>query len=119
MPPGVVVPRNGARAAQRARALRYIDEHLADPELAPRAIADALGCSVRYLHLVFAEDGRSVGATILAQRLARCRAALVDPCERRRTITEIAFAWGFNDVSHFGRAFRRRYAMTPRQARGR
>jgi AraC-like DNA-binding protein len=34
------------------------------------------------------------------------------------TVTEIAFASGFNDLSTFHRRFRWRYGLTPRAARG-
>lgn len=103
------------RDAQHARAVRYIDAHLADPDLAPATIAAGLGMSPRYLHVVF-EDGASVGATILARRLDRCRAALVDP-RNPRSISEIAFAWGFNDAAHFSRTFRARFGASPRDLR--
>ncbi|HUS32841.1 MAG TPA: helix-turn-helix domain-containing protein [Kofleriaceae bacterium] len=105
------------RQAQRARAIRYIEAHLADSQLAPPSIAEGLGVSIRYLHLLF-EESESVGATILARRLDRCRAALADAAERR-SISEIAFAWGFNDAAHFSRTFRSRFGMSPRDARGR
>jgi len=42
---------------------------------------------------------------------------LASPHARRRTITEIAFACGFNDLSHFGRVFAERMGMTPSQWR--
>ena len=106
---------NPARALQRDRALRYIDAHLADPELSPRRIAVALGMSVRYLHLLFEGAGDSVAATILARRLDRCRAALT--ASPHRSICEVAFAWGFADAGHFSRAFKTRFGKTPRDAR--
>ena len=34
-----------------------------------------------------------------------------------RHISEIAFAWGFNDLSHFGRVFREHFGMSPREFR--
>jgi AraC-like DNA-binding protein len=36
---------------------------------------------------------------------------------RRRPFGEIAFAAGFNDLSHFSRAYRARYGCAPRDAR--
>lgn len=103
------------REVQHARALRYLELHLADPDLSPRAIAAGLGMSLRYLHLLF-EVGDSVGATILARRLERCRHALADPADQR-SVSEIAFAWGFNDAAHFSRTFKARFGHTPRDAR--
>ena len=44
----------------------------------------------------------------LLQRAARAQ---------RRHIGEIAFAWGFNDLSHFGRVFREHFGMSPRDWR--
>lgn len=100
---------------QHARAIRYIDAHLAEPALSPTTIAAGLGMSLRYLHLLF-EDGASVGATILGRRLERCHAALRDDADHR-SISEIAFAWGFNDAAHFSRTFRARFGVSPRELR--
>ena len=105
-----------SRHAQHARALRYIEAHLAEPTLSPRQIAAALGMSLRYLHLLF-EDGPSVGATMLASRLDRCRDALVDPAFRHRSVSEIAYQWGFNDAAHFSRTFKTRFGVSPRAVR--
>jgi AraC family transcriptional activator of tynA and feaB len=101
------------REVQRARAVRYLEQHLVEPELSPRTIAAGLGMSLRYLHLLF-EHGDSVGATILARRLEHCRRVLAtDP----RSISEIAFAHGFNDAAHFSRTFKARFGRTPRDVR--
>ena len=48
----------------------------------------------------------------------RERAALVrDPRQRPRNVSEIAYAWGFNDLSYFNRTFRQRFDATPREWR--
>ena len=44
---------------------------------------------------------------------------LSDPRATHRTVTDIAFACGFNDSSHFGRVFSARMSMTPSQWRKR
>ncbi|HUQ02254.1 MAG TPA: helix-turn-helix domain-containing protein [Kofleriaceae bacterium] len=106
---------NATRVAQHARALRYLEAHLAEPALSPTTIAAGLGMSLRYLHLLF-ERGESVGATILGRRLERCHAALRDDHDPR-SISEIAFAWGFNDAAHFSRTFRARFGVSPRELR--
>jgi AraC-like DNA-binding protein len=48
---------------------------------------------------------------------ACCRRDLADPALRHRPITDIAFAAGFNDLSHFSRAYRERYGCAPSDAR--
>ncbi|MBI3376628.1 MAG: helix-turn-helix domain-containing protein [Betaproteobacteria bacterium] len=34
-----------------------------------------------------------------------------------RGICDIAYRWGFNDPTHFGRAFRERFGQSPREFR--
>jgi AraC-like DNA-binding protein len=45
------------------------------------------------------------------------RADLCDPALRNRTISDIAFSWGFVDASHFSRAFKARFGCTARDVR--
>ncbi|MGW2386899.1 hypothetical protein [Streptomyces sp. NPDC001658] len=47
------------RSAQWLRARQYIAEHLADPQLSPTTVADALGVSIRYLQVLFRAEGTS------------------------------------------------------------
>ena len=61
---------------------------------------------------------------VLAHRLdldaAARRAPSATSATRRcaaRTISEIAFGWGFNDAAHFSRAFRARFGCSPRDVR--
>jgi len=42
---------------------------------------------------------------------------ITDPRFFERPIAAIAFEAGFGDLSYFNRAFRRRYRMTPSEAR--
>jgi len=92
-------------------------QHLADPELSPERLAALCGISVRTLHLRFKHLGTSCGQWILNRRLEACRDTLADPRQQACAISDVAYRWGFNDLSHFNKAFRRRYAMTPRQWR--
>jgi AraC-like DNA-binding protein len=58
-----------------------------------------------------------LGHTIWAQRLEACRRELGDPQQGHRSISDIAFGWGFNDAAHFSRAFRERFGLSPREWR--
>jgi AraC-like DNA-binding protein len=42
---------------------------------------------------------------------------MIAAAQRGRTVTAIAFDHGFNSPTHFGRVFRARYGMTPREYR--
>ncbi|MGE5152209.1 MAG: helix-turn-helix domain-containing protein, partial [Rhodospirillaceae bacterium] len=88
-----------------------------DPELTPARAAAAARISVRQLHLLFEPTGTSFAQHVLARRLSECRAALESPAQRGRTVTDIAFAWGFNNLASFYRAFRRHFGVGPGDVR--
>jgi hypothetical protein len=58
-------------AARLAQARRYIDRHLADPDLSPASAAAALQISVGALHLPFEPTGASFARTAAVRRRAR------------------------------------------------
>jgi AraC-like DNA-binding protein len=102
---------------RHAKARLYIEQHLRDPELSPCSIASRLELSSRYLRMIFATGRETISAYILRRRLEECARQLADPRWRSQSITEIAFAWGFNSASHFTRSFRDRYGVSPRHYR--
>jgi AraC-like DNA-binding protein len=59
----------------------------------------------------------TVSAYVLRRRLEECARQMADPRWRGHSISEIAFAWGFNSASHFTRCFRERYGRSPRDYR--
>ena len=115
---GVHAP--AARATElRGEIYRYIDAHLFESTLGPAEIAFAIGISVRHLHRLFLITGGTLGDYIRARRLKGCRNDLANPGMRHRTITDIAFFWGFSDSAHFSHAFRKQFGMSPRAFRSR
>ncbi len=103
--------------ARRTQARRYIEAHLREPDLTSGSVAEALGISARYLRMLFSGDDESVSRYILRRRLEECARQLSNAMWHGRTLTEIAFACGFNSSAHFTRAFRDEYRMTPTQYR--
>ena len=97
--------------------LAFCRQKLHDPDLAPQSIADRFGISVRTVHARFAQIGQTFGRWLLENRLEACSAALRDPGQRALNISEIAYRLGFNDLSHFNKAFRARFGATPREWR--
>lgn len=103
--------------AQMQAILGFCRANLGDPELNPRAVAAHFGISLRTLHLRFEQTGTSFGRWLLEGRLQACRLALSDPAQHGRTISDIAYAAGFGDLSHFSKAFRARFGEAPRDVR--
>lgn len=102
-----------------AKARRFIEQHLSDPELGPQKIAQSLNVSSRYLRMIFAAENDSVSAYILRRRLEEVAHQLADTRWRGRSIGEMAFYWGFNSAPHFSRSFRERFGLSPREYRAR
>ena len=112
-----VRPLIGMRDTLRVRIRNYVERNLRDPNLSIDGIAARFKCSKRNLHKVFQEEGDTLNRLLWSTRLDRCRVDLEDPMLRHRSITEIAFGWGFNSSAHFSRAFRARFGVTPRDIR--
>jgi AraC-like DNA-binding protein len=94
--------------------LAFCRRNIGDPSLSPAIVATQFGISLRTLHLRFERLGQTFGRWVLDNRLDGCARALRDPRQADCKISEFAYRWGFNDLSHFNRAFRARFAMTPR-----
>jgi AraC-like DNA-binding protein len=116
-PQAVEGGREAVRAARLERARRHVDRQLAEPGLTAASVAAAAGVSVRQLHLLFEPTGESFARYVQRRRLEEARAALADPAGTGRTVAEIAFAWGFADLTTFYRAFRRAYGAAPGELR--
>jgi len=97
--------------------LAFCKRELHDTELNPQRVADHLGLSVRTLHLRFKQIGQSFARWIRDERLKACSVALRDENQRCLNISEIAYRWGFNDLSHFNKSFRARFGQTPTEWR--
>ena len=108
---------SSALEARKLRIKHYIEERLHDPSLRPAAIARRFGISARYLRLLFEPDKEPLSAYLLRRRLERCARLLRDPAWQGRTLTDIALRNGFNNLTYFGCAFRKRFGMTPRDFR--
>lgn len=110
-----VEPERGRELRERIRG--FIDAHLSEPTLAPEEIASAFRISVRHLHRLFSVTGNTLAAYIRARRLEECRNDLANPRLQDRTITDLAFFWGFSDSAHFSHAFAKEFGMAPRDFR--
>jgi AraC family transcriptional activator of tynA and feaB len=62
-------------------------------------------------------EGTSLSRHIWGRRLERCAEQLIDASLRCRSVSQIAVDNGSNDLSHFSKAFRQRYGMSPRAYR--
>jgi AraC-like DNA-binding protein len=107
----------GMRAARLQAAKSFILRQTARHDLSATSVAAHLGVTPRYVHMLFESEGLSFTKFIVERRLARAHDMLLDPRMKERTISAIAFAAGFSDLSHFNRSFRRHFGKTPSDTR--
>jgi AraC-like DNA-binding protein len=104
----------GSRHSEKlfARIRRIISDSFADPNFGPNGIATATGISLRYLQKLFTERNSTCSEFIYALRLDHAarlvhRRALL---ATNQPLSEIAYACGFRDYTHFARRFRHRFS---------
>ena len=85
---------------------------LRDPALTVASISAQLRVSPSTLQRAGASEPCSIAEWIWSQRLDAARRDLCDPNCAGRSVSEIAFSWGFNDAAHFSRPFRARFACS-------
>jgi AraC family transcriptional activator of tynA and feaB len=107
------------RATTLLRLKAVIEAHLRESEFKPSSAAASAGISVRYANALLAEEDTSLERFIVFRRLQRCRQALEDPAQLTRPVSDIAYAHGFSDVSHFTRRFRSQFSCSPSECRSR
>ncbi len=101
-------------AAARLRAIKAdIVENVCSRDLTIVSVAERHHVTPRYVRKLFENEGVTFSEFVLEQRLARARRMLADPRQDAETISAIAFACGFGDLSYFNRVFRRHYGTTP------
>lgn len=108
---------DGFRDARMCKAKRYVFEHMADPDLNANDIASAICMSRRALYTLFSEHEVTPSKMINNIRLDRVMLALVDPQQRHRKITDLAFDFGYSDYATFSRVFKARFGRTPSESR--
>ncbi|MFC0397270.1 helix-turn-helix domain-containing protein [Paraburkholderia rhizosphaerae] len=96
------------------RAKQMILRRVCDPNLSPGCIAAALNMSTSSLTRALRANGLSVMRYVWSLRL-ECAARRLGVGASHGAIKAIAYQCGFPSHSHFSRAFKARYDMTPRE----
>jgi AraC-like DNA-binding protein len=92
-----------------------IEDSFADPNFGPNEVAAETGISLRYLQKLFTERGSTCSEFLYSLRLDHA-ARLVNRRASSGTnqpLSEIAYACGFRDYTHFARKFRHRFGHPP------
>jgi AraC-like DNA-binding protein len=95
----------------------YVQANAARENLSVGEVAQKHGMSARHVQRLFEAAGITFSEFVLRERLAFVYLTMTDPNNLDRRISDIIFDAGFTDISHFNRAFRRRYGAPPSELR--
>jgi AraC-like DNA-binding protein len=114
---GELARQRGLVAAQLQLVQSEALKNLTDNTLTIGSVAKECGVSPRHAQRLFEHVGLTFTEFVLEQRLLLARKLLFSPRNRHNKISSIAFDAGFNDVSYFNRAIRKRFGATPSELR--
>lgn len=95
------------------RACAYVQQHIEDPELSVESVARFERISPRTVARAFAAHGTSPMRYIWHKRLEASYCALAQGSVRK--VSEAAMNYGFSDFSHFSRAFKKTFGVSPQR----
>ena len=107
----------GLRAARLVAVLQLISDQIGNPGLSIAVVAEQMGVTPRYIHLLLEQSDKTFARHVLQKRLERAFELLNADTRGDRKIADIAFTAGFSDLSYFNRAFRRQFGDTPSRVR--
>lgn len=106
-----------AYPSERNRWTRFQSYLLANfkfQDVSPTSASCELGCSVRTLHTMLQCRGTTFMQELTALRLDWAARELRGARPGEIRISDVAFASGFGDLSHFSRRFKQRFELTPK-----
>ena len=107
----------GLRAARLAAIKLDIGRSFGRNDLSIGALALRHGVTTRYIQKLFEAVGSTFTEDVIERRLLEASRMLADPKFADHSIGAVALKAGFGDLPYFTRSFRRRFGMTPSDAR--
>ena len=98
------------------RIMKIINENLSNPELSVEMLATNVGMSRVHMHRKLKELTNQSARDFM--RGIRLKQAAILLSEKKISISEVAYATGFSNLSHFSNSFRDFYGISPKEYTG-
>lgn len=96
------------------RIMKVINKHLANPELNVEMLASEVGLSRVHVHRKLKELTNLTTHDFIKNIRLQQAASLLDQ-NKKMTISEVAYAVGYTNPSHFSNSFKEKYGMSPKE----
>ncbi len=110
-------PLSNSKVASLLRIRAFVEANLHDPDLCPTRVAEAMRMSTRYINQLLEAENTSLSRYIWQRRVERVATLLKNPVNAGNSLSSFAYACGFNDMTHFSKAFRKHFGMSPSEYR--
>ncbi len=102
-----------SRSISLSQVKDFVERHLANSAMDTEMIATGVCLSPRYINELFNDENTSLMRYVWKRRLENCQKDMLNPAHAGHRVSDIAFRWGFNDLSHFSRAFKQQFDVSP------
>ena len=92
---------------------QFLLRNLDQTDLTVQSISAAVHVSPRTLNRLFAAEGTTVIRWLWQQRLSASHAVLIKG--QIKQVSQVALSFCFTNLSHFSRAFKQAYGLSPQQ----
>lgn len=96
------------------RIMKVINKHLDDPELSVEMLASEVGFSRVHIHRRLKELTNLSTRDFIRNIRLQQAASLLEQ-SNKLTVSEVAYAVGYTNLSHFSNTFKEKYGMTPKE----
>ena len=94
--------------------MKVVNEHLADSDFSVEMLAEEVGLSRVHVHRKLKEL-TNLSARDFIKNIRLQQAATLLASEQKLTVSEIAYAVGFSNLSHFSSSFKEVYGVSPKE----
>ncbi len=93
------------------RIMKVVNKHISDPNFSVEQLAEEVGLSRTQLHRKMKEiTGIPTGSFIRNLRMEQAARLIA---ERKVNVSQVAYAVGFNNQTHFSASFKKQFGLTP------